>query len=199
VNRSLIIAVIFALAFPLAAEKETSKTLSFATYRESDDLVTVLLSSKLAMHFPDKPYFPLLIGVGVRAEGPPLVISRSSFVLIDQEGDVHPMAPYDDVRAHQDLRFARRLVEVEPLNTGSAFRDSHLASCIFYPISAAPTRKEIVELTYMTHIKDIIYFPRPESGLQGVMTLQFMARGLQQPIQLRFEVPAFKKPKTAGG
>jgi hypothetical protein len=187
------IALLGSVVLPLAAEEETSRTFSFAVYKESAGEVTLLVSSKLVVWHEESPYFPLLIGVGVREGGPTLLVSPASFVLIDQQATVHRMAPFVDVREAGVIPFYRELVRREPLPTGRTFSNSHLVSSNFYPVSGASTGKELVELTQRTHFIDLIYFPRAEADLGGVMTLQFMARGLKEPIQVRIEIPGQKK------
>ena len=178
-----------------AVAEETSKTFSFATYKESAGHVTLLVSSKLAVWLEDSPYVPLLVGAGVREGGPTLVVSPASFVLIDRQGNVHTMAPFADVRDAGVIPFYRELVRREPLPTGRTFSNSHLVSSIFYPVSGASRGKELVELTQRSHFIDLIFFPRSATELDGVLTLQFMARGLKEPIQVRFEIPGQKNKK----
>jgi hypothetical protein len=195
VIRWVFIAVLVVSIVLPAGAAETSKTYSFATYKESSGLVTLLVSSKLALWLEDSPYVPLLVGVGVREKGPTLLVSPASFALIDQQGAVHTMAPFVDVRDAGVIPFYRELVRRDPLTTGRTFSNSHLVSSIFYPVSGASAGKELVELTQRTHFIDLIFFPRPETDLGGVITLQFMARGLKEPIQVRFEIPGQKKKK----
>jgi hypothetical protein len=177
----------------LADDVATSKSLSFATYKEEVGRVTVIVGSQLTGNYAESRYAPLQIAVGVYGEGPALVISPASFSLIDAAGTVYPMAPYPDVRDAEIILFVKQLDKTIPLVTGDAFLDRVRVSSIFYPQSAAPAGKERVELTDRTYFKDLIYFPRPENGWDGVLTLQFMARGLERPVQVRFSVPGLRR------
>jgi len=174
---------------PGAEDEGTSKSLAFATFKEQAGRVTVILGARLGSAYVDEPFLPLQIAVGVYGEGPSLVISPASFVLIDARGTVHPMAPFTAVRDQEVILFVKKLDEAMPLVTGNAFLNYHRASSIFYPQSAAAAGKERVELTHRTFMKDLIYFARPEGGWAGVNTLQFVARGLERPIQVRFTIP----------
>jgi len=172
-----------------AGDAATSKSLSFATFKETGERATVIVGTQFTGRYADAPYAPLQIAVGVDGEGPPLVVGPASFVLIDAGGAVHPMAPFAKVREAEIILFVKQLDRTVPLVTGNSFLDYARASSIFYPLSGAPAGKERVELTDRTYLKDLIYFPRPANGWHGVLTLQFMARGLARPIQVRFTVP----------
>ena len=176
----------------LANDEATSKSISFATYREVAGRVTVILGSQLTGNYADAPYAPLQIAVGAYGKGPPLVVTPASFTLIDAGGSVHPMAPYPAVRDAEIILFVKQLNRTLPLITGNSFMDRVRVGSIFYPQSGASAGKEWVELTHRTYFKDLIYFPRPANGWDGLLTLQFMARGLEEPIKVRFVVPGLR-------
>ena len=46
-----------------------------------------------------------------------------------------------------------------------------------------------IELNPNTWLRDLFYFERPNSGMEGVLTLQFVAKGLGQPMRVRFQIP----------
>jgi len=179
-----------------AGHETTSQSVSFATFKEEAGRTTVIVGTQLTGNYAEAPYAPLQVAVGVDGEGPPLVIGPSSFTLIDAGGVVHPMAPFEDVRDAEMISFVKQLDRTVPLITGNSFLDYARASSIFYPVSGAPAGKERVELTDRTYCKDVIYFPRPRHGWRGVLTLQFVARGLEAPIRVRFTVPGL--PDDAG-
>ena len=181
----------------LAGEPATSRSLSFATYVEEVGRVTVIVGSQLTGNYAESPYAPLQIAVGAYGEGPALVVSPASFSLIDAGGAVYPMAPFPEVRDADIILFVKQLDRKVPLVTGDSFLDRVRVSSIFYPQTAAPAGKERVELTHRTYFKDLIYFPRPKEGWGGVLTLQFMARGLEEPLRVRFRVPGLGKSSKA--
>jgi len=191
--RIAILLLVLISAPPCPADDETtSKSISFATYREVAGRVTVILGSQLTGNYADAPFAPLQIAVGAYGEGPPLVVTPASFVLIDAGGSVHPMAPYPDVRDAEIILFVKQLDRTVPLVTGNSFLDRVPVSSIFYPQSGASAGKERVVLTHRTYFKDLLYFPRPANGWDGVLTLQFMAGGLEEPIKVRFAVPGLR-------
>jgi hypothetical protein len=180
--------------FPaLSDDGATSKSLSFATFKEEAGRVTVIVGSQLTGHYGQSPYAPLQIAVGAYGDGPTLVVTPASFALIDARGVVYPMAPYPEVRDAEVILFVKQLDRAVPLVTGDSFLGRARVSSIFYPQSGAPAGKERVELTHRTYFKDTIYFPRPENGWTGVLTLQFVARGLDEPIRVRFTVPGLRE------
>ena len=193
-RRVAVLLLVLGWALPgLAGDEATSRSLSFATYVEEAGRVTVIVGSQLTGNYADAPYAPLQIAVGLYGKGPPLVMSPASFVLLDAGGSVYPMAPYPDVRDAEIIQFVKQLDKTVPLVTGNHFLDRVRVSSIFYPQSGAAAGKERVELTHRTYFKDLIYFPRPENGWGGVLTLQFMARGLEEPLRVRFSVPGLGK------
>ena len=137
----------------------------------------------------------IAIGLSHRAGDSRILIRRASFTLSDRDGTIHRLAPYAEVVEAGRILYNAAADRLAPLQTGNTFLDHHVASSAFFPQSGAKTRDEFVELTRGTYFRDTIYFPTPEVGLDGVLTLQFVARGLDEPIQVRFEVPPGRKKK----
>jgi hypothetical protein len=180
-----------------AAEVDTSKRLDPYTYCERREDVTVVLSSRLAFTADDEAHLPIQIAVGVSGYDTKLTVSRASFVLIDSSGGVHPMAPFKEVDQGLILG-VRKVEERAPLGAGNAFLDLAEVHSNFYPVGAASGSGR-VELRRRNHFKDILYFPRPETGTDGVLTMQFVAKGLAEPIQVRFRLsPEHGKEKPKG-
>jgi len=61
----------------------------------------------------------------------------------------------------------------------------------FYPSSSGRGLLiDQVSLPPQSYMEDVIYFPIPESGLNGVpLRLLFKVKGLEEPIEVVFEVP----------
>ena len=61
----------------------------------------------------------------------------------------------------------------------------------FYPSSASPSiLVDHVSLPPRTFMEDVLYFPIPQTGLNGVpLRLLFKVKGLDESIQVVFEVP----------
>jgi hypothetical protein len=180
-----------------AAELDTSKRLDPYTYRERSGDVTVILSSRLAYAAGNEAHLPIQIAVGVTGYRTKLTISRASFTLIDSSGGVHPIAPFEEVDQALILG-VRKVDDRAPLRTGNHFLDLVDVHSNYYPVGAV-TGSGRVELHRRTFFKDILYFPRPETGTDGVLTLQFMAKGLAEPMQVRFRLsPEHPKKETKG-
>ena len=173
---------------------ETSPTVSFSTYKERVGRVTVVLGTQIASIDSDVSFVPFQIAVGVRGAGADLIVNRSSFALIDASGVVHPMAPLHEVLDVGKISYFRQAARMSPLNDGNTFDRYRRLSAAFYPQTAGPVGKELIEMTRDTYFEDIVYFPRPESGLDGVLTLQFVAHGIDRPLRVRFEVPIRSEP-----
>jgi hypothetical protein len=178
-----------------AADEGISPSVSFATYKEQVGRVTIVLGTQIASIDPFTPWVPFQIAVGVSGEGPGLLVARSSFALIDSSGTVHAAAPLREVVEHGKISYFKQANRLSPLHDGNTWDRFRRVSAAFYPQTAAPASKERLELAAGTYFEDILYFPRPESGFEGVQTLQFVARGLEAPVRIRFEVPPNRRMK----
>ena len=58
----------------------------------------------------------------------------------------------------------------------------------FYPLDGGKFYVE-EHLGHDAYLRDVIFFPTPEPGLAGVMTLQFLTPGMDEPVEVRFEAP----------
>jgi len=201
VSTSLLLLVLLLGAGPALAKKKrapaTSPTVSFATYKEEVGRITVVLGTQIASIDPATPFLPFQIAVGVYGPGEDLVVTRASFALITPGGRVYTAAPLRDVVEGGKISYFRQAARLNPLHDGNTFDKFHRIPADFYPQTAGPLGKEYIEMTRDTYFEDILYFPRPESGLDGVLTLQFVARGLREPLRLRFEVPIRDAERTA--
>ena len=75
-----------------------------------------------------------------------------------------------------------------PLPVGNQFNGLREIVSNFYPLQGG---KFFVEehLSRESWLSDVLYFPTPETGLAGVMTLQFLTPGMDAAIEVRFEAP----------
>ena len=174
----------------LAAPPETSKSFSFATYKERDDRTIVLVSTLTAALFEREPFVPLQVAVGVRGRGPTLTVIAESFELIDRDGQHYPMPSYDELLAAGSLLERVEVVRNQhPIVMGQQFANSTPVASNFFP---APGTDILIPRVYMpreTFFSTLIYFPYPDGGLEGVLTVRFQAEGLPEPIDVRIEVP----------
>ena len=171
-------------------KEETSKSFSFATYKEWDDRTIVLVSTLQAAVFEKEAFVPMQIAVGVRRAGPTLKVSAESFELIDRDGNRYPMPSYDEVRAAGNLLERVELaVAQNPLVIGNQFVYSVPVPSSFFPAPGTEIVIPRVELPRETYFITLIYFPQPAGGLEGVLTVRFQAEGLPEPIDVHVEVP----------
>jgi hypothetical protein len=172
----------------LAARPQTSKSFSFATYKERIDRVTILVGSFPAALNAEEAYIPIPVAVGIREKGPGMTISSESFNLIDSEGHAYPVASYEEILAQTELHQRNTtLLASQPLVTGQQFANSRRISSNFFPLTGL--KYDHVNLERGNHFIDTLYFPRPQSGLGAVLILRFQDPALEEPIEVRFEVP----------
>lgn len=191
----------FVLALPVgsgvsAAKKEdkekpeTSKSFSFATYKERDDRTIVLVSTLTAAIFEREAFVPLQIAVGVRGRGPKLVVRAESFELVDRDGNRYPMPSYEELLAAGNLLERVEIARAQnPIVIGQQFANSLPIEASFFPAPGTNIVLPRVELPRETYFQTLIYFPQPAGGLEGVLTLRFQAEGLPEPIDVRVMVP----------
>lgn len=167
-----------------------SDSFSFATYREIDGRVTLLVGSFLASLHTEDTYIPIPVAIGLRGNGPGLTVTPESFTLIDQAGRAHPAAGYEEVlRGYPKLSWDRTVLRSRPLAVGQQFDLSLRLSSRFYPATNHGLRIPRVSMAAYTWFSDVIYFPQPTHGLGGVLTLRLSGKGVDPPIDVRFTVP----------
>ena len=179
---------IVVLLLATAANTETSKSLAFATYKEHVGRVKVIVGTFPAALNDGERYFPLQIAVGVRGKGPELTLTAESFTLVDEDGVVYPMATLEEIRAEAGMiQFNEQVFRQNPLNVGGQYVNSRFVISDFYP--AVGVQIATIHLSRESYFADAIYFPRPNIGLAGVLTLRIQPSGQDEPIDVRFEVP----------
>jgi hypothetical protein len=188
-----LVPIVLALSLPFSVsgeEPETSKSFAFATYKERVGPMTLLVGSFPAALASEERFIPLQVAVGIRGKDPHLTVSPESFTLIDQDGAAYPLASYREVTANQWLTdYVRQIDAAYPLVTGEQFANSERLQSRFFPPLGSRPRIERVHLVRSSYFEDLIYFPRPDLGLRGVLTLRFQADGMAEPIDVRFEIP----------
>ena len=86
-----------------------SKTLDGYTAKETMGPFTLIVGYRMTAMAGDEQHLPIQIGIGIDGrKSPGLTITRSSFVLLDAEGGVHPLLPVsaidpDAVSAHKKV------------------------------------------------------------------------------------------------
>jgi hypothetical protein len=169
---------------------DTSMRFAFATFKESSGPITILVGSYTAAFEPAEEFVPLQIAIGIRGKDASLTITPDSFTLIDPDGNSYPTATYSELAPHDRLmRSAEAIDRAQPLVMGQQFANSTRIQSRFYPVPSERIRIPRVHLDRTTYLRDLLYFKRPSSGLDGVLTLRFEAQGMAEPIDVRFEVP----------
>lgn len=172
------------------AERGVSERYAFETYRERVDGITVLVDSYTASLRANDAYVPLHVAVGLRSGAPTFTVSRESFTLIDAKGNRVPAAGAVEIRENYGMAtFDASLMRVRPLVVGQQFVTSEQLPSNFYPdAKGIGVVQDRVNLGPYTWFHDVVYFPRPEAGLDGVLTLRLDGGGLEEPVEVHFRV-----------
>jgi hypothetical protein len=121
-----------------------------------------------------------------------LIVTRESFILEDSLGRQYPMAPAQEVAAkYPRLDLDRRLFFQNRSITANGIGVYTYITSNFFPSSARRALLvEDISLPPVAYLEDVLYFPIPETGLNGVtLRLIFKVREIPEPIQVVFEVP----------
>jgi hypothetical protein len=173
-----------------AAGPTTSEGYAYYTYREMGDRLTVLVDSYPASLHGDDAYVPLSIAVGLSGPGKSVVVTPESFTLLDQDGKAYNPASYQEIARNYPKRlFDDMFMRSHPIVVGSQFSTSMRLPADFYPTMVGRgVRMERVELGPFTWFHTVLYFPRPQAGLEGVLTLRISGGG-EPPVDIRFRIP----------
>ncbi|HEV8700119.1 MAG TPA: hypothetical protein VGV60_02490 [Candidatus Polarisedimenticolia bacterium] len=168
-----------------------SDKLSAFNYKEDGSLASLVVGVEGARFIRKEAYFPLFVQVGNKSKVT-FTITREAFTLEDPLGRQYSIAPAREVAENYGrLDLDRRLfVQNRQFTATGVGLMTHIPSD-FYPSSAR--RSLLIEqLILPPHgfMEDVIYFPIPESGLNGVpLRLLFKVKEIDEPIQVVFEVP----------
>jgi hypothetical protein len=173
---------------------ETSKSLSYATYKETTGRVELVVGSQIAGLAEHEKYTPLQIAVSVNGKGPELEITPDRFQLIDAKGNIYNAVSASDTANEPGvLEYARQFNQQNPLVTGFDFAtDVERVMSNFYP-QVGGDFYVVSHLATDTFLDDLLFFPNPGDALGGVLTLQFLTPGMDAAVMLRFEVPIKNK------
>jgi len=173
----------------LSADTDTSKSLSYATYKEVVDRVEVVVGSELAGVAEHRKYIPLQIAIGVFGAGPELEITPRRFLLIDAERNIMNAVPAGEIAREADLlMMAKQYTRTNRLKTGQNFALSQRIASNGDP-SVGGAFYVVTYLDRGTYLEDLLFFPCPEAGLEGVLTLRLLTPGMESAVDVRFEVP----------
>jgi hypothetical protein len=154
----------------------------------------LVVDSFLASQRAEEAFIPLRILVLVDRVGKDLHVERNSFALADSSGQIHCTAAVEAVRRDYGKEsFDAGVLSHVPLQVGLLTDNRWEVDSRFYPGPANGLRLDHVDLSGFTWFSDVVYFPQPAAGLDGLLTLHFAADGLDSPIAVRFKVPIGKK------
>jgi len=168
-----------------------SDKLSPFNYKEEGNLVQMVVGVEGARFIRKEPYFPLFIQVANKTKAT-FEVTREAFVLEDSLGRQYPMAPVRDVeekygRLDLDRNLFRQNRSFTALGVGIY---TYIGSDFFPSTSRRSLLIEKISLPPMAYMEDVLYFPIPETGLNGVpLRLLFKVKQLEEPIEVKFEVP----------
>ena len=168
-----------------------SDKLSSFNYKEDGSVASLVVGVDGARFIRKEAYFPLYVQVANKSKVT-FTITREAFTLEDPLGRQYSIAPAREVAENYGrLDLDRRLFVQNRQFTANGVGLMNYIPSDFYPSSAR--RSLLIEqLTLPPHayMEDVIYFPIPESGLNGQpLRLLFKVKEIEEPIQVVFEVP----------
>ncbi len=167
-----------------------SDKLSPFNYKEDGRLVAMVVGVEAARFIRREAYVPLFVQVANRTHQT-LQVTRESFVLEDSLGRQYPLAPAQEVaEKYPRLDLDRRLFNQNRSITATGVGVFTYIGSNFFPSAARRTLLiQQVSLPPVAYMEDVLYFPIPETGLNGVpLRLLFKVKELEEPIQVVFEV-----------
>lgn len=173
-----------------AAPEEVSERYGYRTFRERAGGVTLLADTTLVAPSPSCAYVPIAIAVGLALDAPAATVTRESFTLIDPGGNrVAAAGPMEIRRRYARVGFDASLLRAQRMTIGQQFAGRVEIESRFYgDTKGLGLVQDRVHLDPSTWFRDIVYFPRPPAGLEGILTLRIEGGGLASPVDVRFRV-----------
>ncbi len=159
------------------------------TYIVESDTVSVGVAAYVARFREKEDYMPLEIGIANKMLDK-LTLKRNSFILIDEEGNQYSLTPVKELlenyhKQESDLQ----IVHITQISR-SLFGGLDQVQSNFQPGRVSDKLvTDKVELPKWYYMIDMLYFPRPATGIKGKkFTFRINTPELAQPIQVRFRV-----------
>ncbi len=161
---------------------------SQSSYIAQGDSLALIVGTRLAVIAEDPDYLPLEIGVANKGLAQ-LTLTPDSFVLIDEDGSRYSMVTSGEMfREYRRVDVDRRLGEILQFMLGK-FSVYTLVPSNFTPSFDFPTPLRTPVLQRYTLIHDLVYFPRPATGIRGhTFELFLNTPELELPAVVRFRV-----------
>ena len=178
------------------AGPETSKELAYYTYTEEVGRVQVIVGSYVTGLEGMKEEFeflPFQIAIAVHGKGPELDITIENFELHDELGNVYQAATPKQIDSQGPLlQSSKGFDKTESLNIGEQFTNFQPVVSNFYPLTGEGFTG--LHLDRETFFKDMVYFPRPKTGLDGMLMFSFYAQGMEEgAVNVKLKVAPLKK------
>ncbi len=191
------IAVASCAGTPMAGRRVAGldRKLSAFAFIEEGDLVTFIVDTRAARLREEGGYVPLEIAIANRGLRQ-LTLTRESFTLVDAEGNRYPCAaPRELLDGYEFLDLDRRIAELEDI-VSNRFVNFTRYNSQFSPTRGVPDNpvastivKDQVVLPKFGYLLDMIYFPRPKTGvLNQHFELFVTAPELPDPVFVKFAV-----------
>jgi hypothetical protein len=181
-----------------------SDKLSPYNYKEDGSLAMMIVGVDAARFIRDEPCVPLFVQVANKSKKITFEIRRESFVLEDSLGHQYPLEPVEEVQQkYHRLELDRKLFRQNMAFTATGAGLYSFIRSNFFPSTGTPgVLAQQVTLPPFAYMEDVLYFPIPETGLNGVpLRLLLKVKDLPEPIFVLFEVPKtlgiFEKRKAA--
>jgi hypothetical protein len=168
-----------------------SDRLSPYNYKEEGSLALMVVGVEAARFIRKESYFPVFVQLANKSRET-FEITRESFTLEDPLGRQYAMAPARELaRNYSRLDLDRRLWLQNRSFTATGVGFFTRVASDFFPSAARRSLLvEQVSLPPRAYMEDVLYYPIPEAGLNGVpLRLLFKVKGLEDPIEVVFEVP----------
>jgi hypothetical protein len=174
---------IFATAL---AAPSTSYRSDYSTFREEAAGLSVFANGFPTSLGGNEGYVAVPVAVALMRNGGSVTFTTESFTLIDAQGNRVPAAGYYEVKNdHPRWLIDQSLMRAWPINVGMQIAERPRIASNFYSYAGGGTRIPRVELGPFSWFYDVIYFPRPPAGLDGLMTLSVAVTGAD-PIDVKF-------------
>ena len=182
---------------PIRGQSTTGLDRKLTTFSwiEDGDLVTFIVGTRAARYREASAYMPLEISIANRGVKKKLTLTHESFTLIDSEGNRYPVAtPRELLEDYEFLDFDRQnLTELEGI-VADKFAAFTRYTSRFTPTRAADVNRSnlvrnLVALPRYGYVVDMIYFPKPKTGIKDQTFELFLdSPDLQDPVFVKFEV-----------
>ncbi len=171
----------------------TSHAVSNFNYLEKSGDLTVAVYSYPAFWRKKQAYFPLVVAVGVasRKGKKPLHVMLDNFVYGDAQGNTYPTAePAELEKKYKERMSDQNMLKQRPMSYGNQWNTYQRMAVTFYPAERnLRLQTTVVELNAFTWFANMIYFPTPKEGFEGLHTLKLEGGEIETPIEVKFRFP----------